>query len=132
VDVGRLVSHGRRHRLVAPNFEGGKKYLLGAVPIVSLGKAGNEVRFSSRNDNISLALIDDGNVRAGGRRKIPVHARQRRDELKGLKPVRWGGEAGASSSLSARLDARARPKSGTAYARITALPAISRPTRSTT
>lgn len=80
--------------LVAPNFEGGKKYLLGAVPIVSLGKAGNEVRFSSRNDNISLALIDDGNVRAGVVGKFLFTRDNDADELKGLKPVRWGGEAG--------------------------------------
>ncbi|TGR61041.1 MipA/OmpV family protein, partial [bacterium M00.F.Ca.ET.194.01.1.1] len=41
--------------LVAPNFEGGKKYMLSAQPIISLGKAGPEARFTSRNDNISLA-----------------------------------------------------------------------------
>ncbi|TIU91919.1 MAG: MipA/OmpV family protein, partial [Mesorhizobium sp.] len=46
--------------MVAPNFEGGKKYLLSAQPIISLGKAGPAARFTSRNDNISLGLIDDG------------------------------------------------------------------------
>lgn len=51
--------------LVAPDFEGSKKYMLGATPIISLGKAGNPVRFSSRNDNISLALTDQGDFRAG-------------------------------------------------------------------
>ncbi len=80
--------------LVAPNFEGGKKYLLSAVPIVSLGKAGNAVRFSSRNDNISLALVDDGDVRAGLAGKILWGRDNDADELRGLDPVRWGGEAG--------------------------------------
>ncbi len=80
--------------LVAPNFEGGKKYLLGATPLVSLGKAGNEARFSSRNDNISLALVDSDGVRAGLVGKFLFSRDNDADELKGLKPVRWGGEAG--------------------------------------
>jgi outer membrane protein len=81
--------------MVAPNFEGGKKYLLSASPIISLGKAGPAARFSSRNDNISLALIDDGGVRAGLTGKF-VFSRDdgNADELKGLDPVRWGGEVG--------------------------------------
>lgn len=80
--------------LVAPNFEGGRKYLLGAQPIVSLGKAGKDARFVSRNDNISLALIDDGAVRAGLNGKILWGRDNDIDELKGLDPVRWGGEVG--------------------------------------
>ncbi|WP_413813570.1 MipA/OmpV family protein [Mesorhizobium sp. Root157] len=80
--------------LVAPNFEGGKKYLVSATPIISLGKAGSAVRFSSRNDNISLALIDDGNVRAGLTGKFLWGRDNDADELRGLDPVRWGGEVG--------------------------------------
>ncbi|UDL91325.1 MipA/OmpV family protein [Mesorhizobium sp. PAMC28654] len=79
--------------MVAPNFEGGKRYLLSASPIISLGKAGPQARFVSRNDNISLALIDDGGVRAGLTGKF-LFSRSSDDELKGLAPVRWGGEAG--------------------------------------
>ncbi|WP_292533211.1 MipA/OmpV family protein, partial [Mesorhizobium sp.] len=79
--------------LVAPNFEGGKKYMLSAQPIISLGKAGPEARFTSRNDNISLALIDDGSVRAGLTGKF-LFSRSSKDELQGLDPVRWGGEVG--------------------------------------
>ncbi|WP_413774646.1 MipA/OmpV family protein [Mesorhizobium sp. AR10] len=79
--------------MVAPNFEGGKKYLLSASPIISLGKAGPAARFTSRNDNISLALIDDGSVRAGLTGKF-LFSRDSEDELQGLDPVRWGGEAG--------------------------------------
>ena len=80
--------------LVAPNFEGGKKYLVGATPIISLGKAGGPARFSSRNDNISLALIDDGSVRAGLTGKFLWGRDNDADELRGLDPVRWGGEVG--------------------------------------
>jgi len=79
--------------LVAPNFEGGKRYMFSAQPIISLGKAGPEARFTSRNDNISLALIDDGSVRAGLTGKFLFH-RESKDELKGLDPVRFGGEVG--------------------------------------
>jgi outer membrane scaffolding protein for murein synthesis (MipA/OmpV family) len=81
--------------IVAPNFEGGKKYMFSAAPLVSLGKAGNATRFSSRNDNISLALIDNSGLRAGVVGKI-LFARDGddADELKGLNPVRWGGEVG--------------------------------------
>ena len=81
--------------MVAPNFEGGKKYMLSAQPIISLGKAGPQARFTSRNDNISLALVDDGGVRAGLTGKF-LFSRDDSDadELKGLDPVRWGGEVG--------------------------------------
>ncbi|WP_246678087.1 MULTISPECIES: MipA/OmpV family protein [unclassified Mesorhizobium] len=81
--------------MVAPNFEGGRQYLLSASPIISLGKAGPAARFTSRNDNISLALVDDGSVRAGLTGKF-LFSRDdsNADELKGLDPVRWGGEVG--------------------------------------
>jgi outer membrane scaffolding protein for murein synthesis (MipA/OmpV family) len=80
--------------MVAPNFEGGRKYLFSAQPIISLGKAGAEARFVSRNDNISFSLYDSGSLRAGLTGKI-VWARDNDiDELKGLDPVRWGGEIG--------------------------------------
>ena len=51
--------------MVAPKFEGSNSLLLSAAPIISLGKVGPAARFTSRNDNISLALVDDGGVRAG-------------------------------------------------------------------
>ncbi|TIR25368.1 MAG: MipA/OmpV family protein [Mesorhizobium sp.] len=79
--------------LVAPNFEGGKKYMFSAQPIISLGKVGPQARFTSRNDNISLALIDDGSVLAGLTGKF-IFSRDSKDELKGLDPVRFGGEVG--------------------------------------
>lgn len=81
--------------MIAPDFEGSKDYMLRALPTVSLGKAGPEARFSSRNDNISLALVDDGEIRAGLAGKL-LFSRDEGDSdaLRGLDPVRWGGEVG--------------------------------------
>ncbi|PSM18693.1 MipA/OmpV family protein [Nitratireductor sp. StC3] len=79
----------------APDFEGAKDYLFSASPLISLGRAGSETRFSSRNDNISLAFIDTGDFRAGATGKI-LFGRDSADyaPLVGLSDVRWGGEAG--------------------------------------
>ena len=79
----------------APDYEGAKDYMLRAAPMISLGRAGSEKRFSSRNDNISLGLFDTGGFRAGATGKI-VFARDAGDsaDLAGLDPVRWGAEAG--------------------------------------
>ena len=81
--------------VVAPRYDGAKSTLLGVSPIISLGRAGSETRFSSRNDNISFAFIDTGAVRAGAVGKV-VFARDddSSDDLSGLTPVRWGAEAG--------------------------------------
>lgn len=80
---------------VAPRYDGAKNTLLGVSPIISLGRAGSETRFSSRNDNISFAFVDTGAVRAGAVGKI-VFARDgdTSDDLLGMKPVNWGAEAG--------------------------------------
>lgn len=79
--------------MAAPGFEGSKKYMFSAAPLVSLGKSGGETRFSSRNDNISLGLMDDGNIRAGVTGKF-LWKEDYNDELEGIDPVRWGGEVG--------------------------------------
>lgn len=81
--------------MVAPDFEGSKDLMFRALPIISLGKAGPEARFTSRNDNISVSLFDNGAVRAGATGKI-VFERDEDDgdELEGLDPVRWGVELG--------------------------------------
>lgn len=86
--------------MVAPDFEGGKDYLFSASPIISLGKAGPEARFTSRNDAISFSLYDNGAVRAGVAGKL-IFGRDDddADELKGLDPVRFGGELGAFAEV---------------------------------
>ena len=61
--------------------------------MVSLGKAGPQARFISRNDNISLSLFETGAFRAGAVGRI-VFPRDEddSDDLTGLEPTcRWGG-----------------------------------------
>lgn len=86
--------------MVAPDFEGGKDYLFSASPIISLGKVGPEARYTSRNDAISFSLYDTGAVRAGVAGKL-IFGRDGddADELKGLDPVRFGGEVGAFAEV---------------------------------
>ena len=86
--------------MVAPNFEGGKKYMFSVSPVISLGKAGPEARFTSRNDNISFSLFDNGALRAGATGKILLGRDDGdADELRGLDPVRWGGEVGGFAEV---------------------------------
>lgn len=79
----------------APEYEGDDSMVFRAVPLVSLGRTGTVTKFSSRNDNISLGLIDNGTFRAGVAGKI-IFGRDDddSDDLIGLDPVRWGGELG--------------------------------------
>lgn len=86
--------------MVAPDFDGAKNYLLSASPIISLGKAGPAARFSSRNDNISFALIDTGGFRAGANGML-IFGRDAddADELRGLDPIRFGGEVGGFAEI---------------------------------
>lgn len=86
--------------MVAPDFEGGKDYLFTASPIISLGKVGPEARFTSRNDGISFSLYDTGAVRAGIAGKL-IFGRDDddADALKGLDPVRFGGELGGFAEV---------------------------------
>lgn len=86
--------------MVAPDFEGAKDLMFKVSPIISLGKAGPEARFTSRNDGISFSLYDNGSVRAGATGKI-VFERDGddADELKGLDPVRFGAEIGGFAEV---------------------------------
>lgn len=79
----------------APEYEGDDKMVFRAIPLVSFGRTGSITRFSSRNDNISIGLIDNGTFRAGLAGKI-LFGRDDddSDDLIGLDPVRWGGELG--------------------------------------
>lgn len=79
----------------APKFEGDDTYKIAFSPIISLGKAGDDPRFSSRNDAISLGLIDTGAFRAGlaGRFVMPRDADDSSD-LRGLDDVKFGVEVG--------------------------------------
>ncbi|MDW6024089.1 MipA/OmpV family protein [Mesorhizobium sp. BAC0120] len=79
----------------APKFDGDDSYKFALSPIISLGKAGNEARFSSRNDGISLGLIDTGNFRAGPVGRIVLSRDSGdSDDLEGLDPIEVGVEVG--------------------------------------
>jgi len=86
--------------MVAPDFEGAKDLMFSVSPVISLGKAGPEARFTSRNDGISFSLYDNGAVRAGLNGKI-IFERDGddADELEGLDPVRWGAEIGGFAEV---------------------------------
>ncbi|MFQ0812663.1 scaffolding protein [Brucella anthropi] len=78
--------------LMAPKFEGSDKYRFFAQPLISIGRQGEATRFSSRNDNVSFALIDNDSFRVGLAGKFLL---KRDDDIHGLKDTKFGGEAGA-------------------------------------
>lgn len=79
-----------------PDFEGSQAYEFGIQPLISFGLRDSATRFSSRNDNISFALIDTGGFRFGPTGKL-VFSRDAgdSDDLIGLDPVPFGVELGA-------------------------------------
>lgn len=104
--VGGAILH-------APKFEGASGRVLSFQPLVSLGKHGPAARFTSRNDNISLALVDNGGFRAGVAGKFIWGRDEATDSrLRGLSPVKFGGEAGVFAEVYptdfARLRAEVR------------------------
>ena len=84
--------------MVAPDFEGAKDLMFQVSPIISIGKAGPEARFTSRNDGISFSLYDNGRLRAGATGKI-IFERDSEDDLEGLDPVRFGAEFGGFAEI---------------------------------
>ncbi len=82
--------------LVAPKFEGSNKYRFSAQPLISLGRQGEATRFSSRNDNVSFALIDNNRIRAGLAGKLLF---ERDDDIHGLKDTKFGGEVGGFAEV---------------------------------
>ncbi len=81
-------------------FEGSKDVAFNVAPIISLGKVGPEARFSSRNDNISFALLDKGSFRAGVAGKlISGRDSDKHDETRGLDDVKFGGELGGFAEV---------------------------------
>jgi outer membrane protein len=87
--VGGAVLH-------APRFQGAPRGSLMFQPLISLGKAGPSARFTSRNDNISLALMDTGTFRAGVAGKL-IFGRD--GAVAGMSPIRFGGEAGVFAEV---------------------------------
>lgn len=87
--VGGAVLH-------APRYQGAPRGSLMFQPMISLGKAGPSARFTSRNDNISLALLDTGTFRAGAAGKL-IFGRD--GAVAGMSPIRFGGEAGVFAEI---------------------------------
>lgn len=85
---------------IGPKYDGSSDRLFQAAPLISLGRAGSTVRFSSRNDNPAFAFVDKGAFRAGVVGKLIF---ERDDDtssdLKGLDPVRFGGELGGFAEV---------------------------------
>jgi outer membrane protein len=99
----------------APKFEGSSHNELKFSPLISVGRQGPGPRFSSRNDNPSFALIDRGAFRAGIVGKfVPERDDGDGHELKGLKKVKWGAEAGVFAEVYPTdwLRARAEVRQG--------------------
>lgn len=85
---------------VAPRYQGDNNYILQGTPMISIGKGGDTVRFTSRNDNPSFAFLDNGMYRAGivGKLVLPRDG-DTSDDLKGLDPVRFGAELGGFAEI---------------------------------
>lgn len=85
---------------LGPKYEGASKRMFQAAPLISLGKAGSSVRFSSRNDNMSYALVDQGSFRAGLVGKL-IFERDAgtSSDLRGLDPIKFGGEVGGFAEV---------------------------------
>jgi outer membrane scaffolding protein for murein synthesis (MipA/OmpV family) len=80
---------------VAPRYEGSKSYMLTGQPIFSIGKAGEVVRFTSRNDNASVSLYENTFVRVGAVGKIILpRDGDTSSDLKGMENIKFGGELG--------------------------------------
>jgi outer membrane scaffolding protein for murein synthesis (MipA/OmpV family) len=94
---------------VAPRFEGAEDFMLSAAPVISLGRAGSSVRFSSLNDSASFGFIDTGVFRAGLAGKL-IAGRDKgdSDDLKGLHDTDWGVEVGGFAEFYPTNNIRGR------------------------
>jgi outer membrane protein len=86
--------------LNAPKFEGASKREFAFQPMISVGKAGPSARFSSRNDNISWAFLDNDSFRAGAAGKL-IWGRDgdTHPAIRGMSEVKFGGEAGVFAEV---------------------------------
>jgi len=86
--------------MLVPQYEGDDTYHFVAQPLISFGRQGTQQRFTSRNDNISIGLVDTGTFRVGPTGKL-VFGRDGGDseDLIGLNPVRFGVELGGFAEV---------------------------------
>lgn len=85
---------------VSPSYPGAKSLSALPYPTLALRDAGTPATFTAPDDNVSLALFDNGWLKAGPALKF-IGARTARDdrELLGLAKVPWSLEAGAFIEL---------------------------------
>lgn len=85
---------------VAPRYQGDNAYMFSGKPLISIGKSDQGVRFSSRNDNPAVSVYENGGFRTGivGKLILPRDG-DTDDDLKGMDPVRFGGELGGFAEL---------------------------------
>jgi outer membrane protein len=80
---------------IGPSYEGASDMSFSAAPMISLGRSGVGPAFTSRNDNPGLALYDTGTFRIGPVGKILfTRDGSTSNDLRGLRSVPWGVEAG--------------------------------------
>ena len=78
-----------------PSYQGADHSLFSPVPIFSIRRAGSVDQFRSPRDNISIALIDFGDLRAGPAGKfVPSRKASSYSELTGLGDVKAAYEVG--------------------------------------
>jgi outer membrane protein len=81
---------------IGPSYEGANNMGFTAAPMISLARAGAGPMFTSRNDNPGLAVYDTGWFRVGPVGKILfTRDDSTSNDLRGLRSVPWGVEAGA-------------------------------------
>ena len=81
---------------IGPSYEGADNMGFTAAPMISLARAGAGPLFTSRNDNPGLAVYDTGWFRIGPVGKILfTRDNSTSNDLRGLRSVPWGVEAGA-------------------------------------
>lgn len=107
--VGGAVLH-------RPKFEGASGRSFAFQPMISFGRAGGKsARFSSRNDAISIGVLDNGTVRAGVAGKFIFGRDGDTDSrLANVSDVRFGGELGGFAEIypSDNLRMRAEVRHG--------------------
>lgn len=79
----------------APRYDGASSRMLFGEPLISLTRAGEVARFDSPNDNFEFAFIDTHSFSAGLAGKLLFKRDSGASEdLKGLDPIKFGGEIG--------------------------------------
>jgi MipA family protein len=83
---------------VGPTYEGSDDYGIGPAGGISLSKPGSKDLFSAPDDSASLSLFGDDRFSVGLAGRLRS-GRDDDDDLRGMKKIDWGGEAGVFANL---------------------------------